>query len=70
MKVEVEADGTLLLKEVVKRMDFKSKEGELFSLKMVNGGYEFSYQGETYLASGGKMTKKYPIVEERNEMLE
>jgi hypothetical protein len=37
-------------------MDFKSKEEELFSLKMVNGGYEFSYQGETYLASG-KMTR-------------
>jgi hypothetical protein len=36
MKVEVEADGTLLLKEVVK-MDFKSKKGTV-SLKMVNGG--------------------------------
>jgi hypothetical protein len=48
-------------------MDFKSKEEELFSLKMVNGGYEFSYR-ETWPAR--EMTRKHPIVEERNEMLE
>jgi hypothetical protein len=42
-------------------MDFKSKEGELFSLKMVNGGYEFSYQGETIWPVE---VTKHPIVEE------
>jgi hypothetical protein len=50
-------------------MDFKSKEEELFSLKMVNGGYEFSYQ-EKLIWPVEEDDKKHPIVEERNEMLE
>jgi hypothetical protein len=66
MKVEVEADGTLLLKEVVK-MDFKSKIGNCF---VEDGQWRMSSLIKEKLGQWRKDDKKHPIVEERNEMLE
>lgn len=76
MKVVVENDGTLQLREVYVGINLKSDDGELFSICMRDSGFEFQYQGTKYEAKDGVLRivlkKAVPInreMMETNEML-
>lgn len=60
MRVLVEQDGTIQLREVFNSVNFKTAEGELFSVVMRDGGFELEYQGQRYSAKGGKLSRLNP----------
>lgn len=75
MKILVEQDGTIQLREVYNPINLKTAEGELFSICMRDGGFEFEYQGQKYTAVNDELKLRTPKLkfdmhkEETNEML-
>ncbi len=57
MRIEVDEEGDLILKEVYNGIGFISPNGEIFNICMRDGGYEFQYGGTWYRAVGGKLEK-------------
>lgn len=55
MKIEVDENRDIILKDVFNGIGFISPDGEKFSVCMRDGGYEFSYQGTWFRAVGGIM---------------
>lgn len=75
MKILVEQDGTIQLREVYNPINLKTAEGELFSICMRDGGFEFEYNGQRYSAVNDELKAIRPQLkfdvnqEETNEML-
>jgi hypothetical protein len=55
MKIEVDEERNIILKQVYNGVGFISPDGEKFNICMRDGGYEFSYQGAWFRAVGGKI---------------
>lgn len=71
MRIIVEQDGTIQLREVYNTINLKTAEGELFSICMRDGGFEFEYQGQKYSAVEDVLKPVHykSVIEEINEML-
>ena len=57
MKIEVEEDYGIVLKEVYNGILLESDSGENFSICMRDSGFEFKYKGQWYEAKEGKINK-------------
>lgn len=57
MKITVNDDSTIVLKEVYNGIEFESDSGEKLSICMRDSGFEFSYAGIKYEAKKGKVTE-------------
>lgn len=71
MKIEVNKQGDLSLKEVYNSIELETKDGEILSICMRDSGFEFTYGRIVWEAKGGRITqlsgeglgKKEPISE-------
>jgi hypothetical protein len=57
MKITVNENKEIVLKDVYLGVGFETKEGEEFFICMRDGGFEFSYGGEDYSANNGEIIK-------------
>jgi hypothetical protein len=55
MKIEVDENRDIILKEVFNGVGFVSPDGETFGVCMRDGGFEFVYNDIWYSAVGGKL---------------
>jgi len=53
MKIEVEEDYSITLRDVFSGVGLKTEDGEFFGICMRDSGFEFQYQGIWYEAKGG-----------------
>ena len=53
MKIEVDKNGNMLLKEVFCAVGFETEKREHFSICMRDSGFEFLYNGVWYEAKNG-----------------
>lgn len=56
MEIRTLLDGSIQLERVFNGIVLKSPIGERMVITMRDGGFEFTYQGKTYSAKGGKLT--------------
>ncbi len=57
MKIEVNEDGNIVLKEVYTGVGLESNDGESFGICMRDSGFEFNYEGTRYEAKNGIVKK-------------
>jgi len=57
MRIEVEEDYTIKLKEVYNSILLETNSGEMFSICMRDSGFEFYYDGKRYEAKEGNVLK-------------
>ncbi len=57
MKITVNENRDIILKEVFNGVGLESQAGEEFGICMRDSGFEFNYGGDWYEAKGGKVTK-------------
>ena len=57
MKITVNDESTIVLKEVYNGIEFESDSGEKLSICMRDSGFEFSYGGNKYEAKEGKVVE-------------
>ncbi len=55
MRIEVDEERNIILRDVYNGVGFISPDGEQFNICMRDGGYEFCYQGMWFRAVRGKM---------------
>ena len=53
MKIEVDENGAMVLKEVYNPIVLKSADGETLAVCMRDSGFEFFYEGIPYYAKKG-----------------
>ena len=53
MKIEVNEDGNLVLKEVYNSVSLETNSGEVIHICMRDSGFEFKYEGKWYEAKHG-----------------
>jgi hypothetical protein len=53
MKVEIEEDRTIVLKEVYSGVKLETSDGETMGICMRDSGFEFKYDGKWYSAQEG-----------------
>lgn len=58
MKIEVEENYTIVLKEVFNAIKLESAKGEVFHICMRDDGFEFMYGGEKWSANNGGLWKQ------------
>lgn len=56
MKIEVDEERNIILKDVYNGVGFISPNGETLNVCMRDGGYEFSYQGAWFRAVDGEIS--------------
>lgn len=71
MKIEVNEQSEIILKEVFSGIGLESPSGEEFSICMRDSGFEFNYGGKWYRAAEGILTSldNEPIQETSNPSL-
>lgn len=55
MKITVNEDRSIVLKEVYSGIILETSDGETMGICMRDSGFEFSYQGQWYSAQNGKI---------------
>jgi len=69
MKIEVNENREIVLKEVYTGVGLESNDKEFFGICMRDSGFEFTYEGQKYLAQKGvikKLSEDKPIVEDND----
>ena len=62
MKIEVDEEGDIILKEVFSGVGLETEYGEKMGICMRDSGFEFSYAGECYSAQQGVLTKMERVI--------
>jgi hypothetical protein len=57
MKIEINQDSILVLKEIFSPVQLKTAYGEIISICMRDSGFEFTYNDETYEIKKGIVKK-------------
>ncbi len=57
MKIEINENREIILKEVYNGVGLESNDKEFFGICMRDSGFEFTYEGETYSAQNGVIKK-------------
>ncbi len=57
MKIEVDENREIVLKDVYLGIGLETKEKEFFAICMRDGGFEFTYAGKHYSANNGIITE-------------
>ena len=66
MKIEVDENREIVLKEVYTGVGLESNDKEFFGICMRDSGFEFTYEGQSYSAQKGiikKLGEDKPIVD-------
>lgn len=57
MKIEVDEERNIVLKEVFSGVGLETRDGEFMGICMRDSGFEFTYEGASYSAQKGVITK-------------
>lgn len=55
MRIEVDAENEIVLKEVYSGVGLETRDGEKFGICMRDSGFEFQYAGKWYEAKNGEL---------------
>tara|TARA_B110000503_G_scaffold19965_1_gene29913 strand:- start:560 stop:736 length:177 start_codon:yes stop_codon:yes gene_type:complete len=58
MKIEVNENREIILKEVYTGVGLESNDKEIFEIGMRDSGFEFTYEGQSYSAKKGIIKKQ------------